>query len=43
MPTSHENNQHIYQLMKDHNVTTAWIGVHKADPEFHTELGVEIS
>ena len=43
VPTSLENNQHIYEAMKKRNIPTAWIGVQKVGQKFHTIRGGEIT
>ncbi len=43
VPSSLENNKHIYQAIKERNFATAWIGVHKVGETFHTIHGGEIT
>ena len=43
MPTSLENNKHIYQAIKEGDLDTAWIGVHKVGQNFHTVHGGAIT
>ena len=42
-PTTSENNQYIYEAIKDRNIPTVWIGVHRVGKKYHTVHGGEIT
>lgn len=47
VPKTKENNQHIYEALREHNINRAWIGLHRGtgnlSNKFYTVGNVEVS